>query len=58
MVAPVSALLVRAAGTKLTTAAGVLIVAAGLWQISGATTAYRSSTSWAPACGRCHLAAT
>jgi len=39
VVAPVSALLVRAAGTKLTTAAGMLIVAAGLWQISTATVA-------------------
>jgi EmrB/QacA subfamily drug resistance transporter len=39
VVAPLSALLVRVAGTKLTTAAGMLIVAAGLWQISGATVA-------------------
>jgi EmrB/QacA subfamily drug resistance transporter len=37
LVAPLSALLVRAAGTKLTAAAGLLIVAVGLWQISGAT---------------------
>ncbi|HTS95978.1 MAG TPA: MFS transporter [Streptosporangiaceae bacterium] len=37
VVAPVSTLLVRWAGTKLTTAAGLLIVAGGLWQISGAT---------------------
>jgi EmrB/QacA subfamily drug resistance transporter len=37
LVAPLSALLVRAAGTKLTAAAGLLIVAGGLWQISGAT---------------------
>jgi EmrB/QacA subfamily drug resistance transporter len=37
VVAPLSTLLVRAAGTKLTTAAGLLIVAGGLWQISGAT---------------------
>ena len=37
VVAPLSALLVRAAGTKLTTAGGLLIIAAGLWQISGAT---------------------
>jgi len=37
LVAPFSALLVRVAGTKLTTAAGLLVVAAGLWQISGAT---------------------
>jgi hypothetical protein len=39
VIAPLSALLVRVAGTKLTTAAGMLIVAAGLWQISGATVA-------------------
>jgi EmrB/QacA subfamily drug resistance transporter len=37
VVAPLSTLLVRAAGTKLTAAAGLLIVAGGLWQISGAT---------------------
>ena len=37
VVAPLSTLLVRAIGTKLTTAAGLLIVSAGLWQISGAT---------------------
>jgi EmrB/QacA subfamily drug resistance transporter len=37
VVAPLSALLVRAIGTKLTAAAGLLIVAGGLWQISGAT---------------------
>ena len=39
VVAPVSALLVRWAGTKLTAASGLLIVAAGLWQLSGATVA-------------------
>jgi EmrB/QacA subfamily drug resistance transporter len=39
VIAPLSALLVRVAGTKFTVAAGMLIVAAGLWQISGATTA-------------------
>jgi len=39
VVAPLSALLVRAAGTKLTAAAGMLAVAGGLWQISGATVA-------------------
>jgi EmrB/QacA subfamily drug resistance transporter len=39
VVAPLSALLVRVAGTKLTAAAGLLIVAGGLWQISGATVA-------------------
>ncbi len=37
VVAPISAVFVRFAGTKLTVAAGLLIVAAGLWQISGAT---------------------
>jgi hypothetical protein len=39
VIAPLSALLVRVAGTKLTAAAGMLTVAAGLWQISGATVA-------------------
>jgi EmrB/QacA subfamily drug resistance transporter len=39
VVAPVSALLVRVAGTKLTAAAGLLAVAGGLWQISGVTVA-------------------
>jgi EmrB/QacA subfamily drug resistance transporter len=38
LVAPLSAALVRRFGTKLTIAAGMLIVAGGLWQISGATT--------------------
>ncbi len=37
VVAPLSTLLVQAAGTKLTAAAGLLIVAGGLWQISQAT---------------------
>jgi len=37
VVAPVSSVLVRFAGTRLTLAAGLLIVAGGLWQISGAT---------------------
>jgi EmrB/QacA subfamily drug resistance transporter len=37
VVAPVSSLLVRAIGTKLTTAVGLLIVAGGLWQISTAS---------------------
>jgi len=37
VIAPLSALLVRVAGTKLTAAAGMLTVAAGLWLISGAT---------------------
>jgi EmrB/QacA subfamily drug resistance transporter len=39
LVAPASGALVRAAGTKLTIAAGLLIAGAGLWQISGATIA-------------------
>jgi EmrB/QacA subfamily drug resistance transporter len=39
IVAPLSAPLQRAIGTKLTTAAGLLMVAGGLWQISGATVA-------------------
>ncbi len=37
VIAPASALLVRAIGTKLTMAAGLALIAAGLWQISGAT---------------------
>jgi EmrB/QacA subfamily drug resistance transporter len=37
VVAPVSSVLVRFAGPRLTLAAGLLIVAGGLWQISGAT---------------------
>ncbi len=42
VIAPVSWLLVRAVGTKLTVAAGLLIIAGGLWQVSGAsgTTTY------------------
>jgi len=39
LVAPLSTLLVRALGTKLTAAAGLAIIAGGLWQISGATVA-------------------
>jgi hypothetical protein len=38
VVAPLSALLLRAIGTKLTAAAGLFIIGAGLWQISQATT--------------------
>ena len=38
VVAPLSALLLRAIGTKLTAAAGLFIIAAGLWQISMVTT--------------------
>src|SRR5208282_1506216 len=37
VLAPLSALLVRTIGTKLTMAAGLALIAAGLWQISGAT---------------------
>ncbi len=36
-VAPLSPILVRRFGTKLTVAVGLLVVAAGLWQISGVT---------------------
>ncbi len=36
-VAPLSPILVRRVGTKLTVAVGLLVVAAGLWQISGVT---------------------
>ncbi len=38
-VAPLSTILVRKLGTKLTVTGGLLVVAAGLWQISGATVA-------------------
>ncbi len=37
LVAPLSSLLVRFLGTRLTIAAGMLSVAGGLWQVSGAT---------------------
>lgn len=37
LVAPLSALAVRWAGSKVVLAAGMLIIAAGLWQLSGAT---------------------
>jgi EmrB/QacA subfamily drug resistance transporter len=37
VIAPVSALLVRRIGSKLTMTAGLALIAAGLWQISGAT---------------------
>lgn len=42
VVAPLSSALVRRLGTKLTITAGMLIVAAGLWELSGAsvTTSY------------------
>jgi EmrB/QacA subfamily drug resistance transporter len=39
IVAPFSTVLVRAAGTKLTVAAGLLVIAAGLWQVSAASAA-------------------
>jgi EmrB/QacA subfamily drug resistance transporter len=39
VIAPFSTVLVRAVGTKLTVAAGLLIVAGGLWQVSLASTA-------------------
>ena len=38
--APVSSVVVRLAGTKLTTAAGLLLIAAGLWQVSGSSVAW------------------
>jgi EmrB/QacA subfamily drug resistance transporter len=37
VVAPLSTVLLRAIGTKLTAAAGLLVISAGLWQISQAT---------------------
>ena len=37
VIAPLSAAVVRVAGTKLTTAAGLLLIAAGLWQVSHAS---------------------
>ena len=37
VIAPLSAAAVRVAGTKLTTAAGLLLIAAGLWQVSHAS---------------------
>ena len=39
LVAPLSSQLVHRFGVKLTITAGMLLVAGGLWQISGATTA-------------------
>jgi hypothetical protein len=59
LVAPLSPVLVRLAGSKLTTAAGLLIVAGGLYQISGASkprptpaACRRSSTGpWGTRCG-------
>ena len=41
VIAPLSAAAVRVAGTKFTTAAGLLLIAAGLWQVSNA------SVTWA-----------
>jgi EmrB/QacA subfamily drug resistance transporter len=39
LVAPLSSVLVRVLGTRITIAVGMLSVAGGLWQVSGATTA-------------------
>ncbi len=39
VIAPLSTVLVRAVGTKLTAAAGLLFVAGGLWQVSTSSTA-------------------
>jgi EmrB/QacA subfamily drug resistance transporter len=39
VIAPFSTVLVRVIGTKLTVAAGLLVVAAGLWQVATASTA-------------------
>jgi EmrB/QacA subfamily drug resistance transporter len=39
VVAPLSTVLVRAIGTRLTVAAGLLVIAGGLWQVSTASTA-------------------
>ena len=39
VIAPASAVAVRKIGAKLTMTAGLVLIAAGLWQISGATTA-------------------
>jgi EmrB/QacA subfamily drug resistance transporter len=39
VISPLSALLVRHVGSKFTLAAGLLIIAGGLWQLSGATIA-------------------
>jgi EmrB/QacA subfamily drug resistance transporter len=39
VMAPLSTLVVRRLGTKLTVAGGLVLVAAGLWQVSGATVA-------------------
>jgi hypothetical protein len=40
VIAPASSVMVRLAGTKLTTAAGLLLIAAGLWQVSHASTTW------------------
>jgi EmrB/QacA subfamily drug resistance transporter len=45
--APLSSVVVRVTGTKLTTAAGLLLIAAGLWQVSGASVTW-SFTSILP----------
>jgi EmrB/QacA subfamily drug resistance transporter len=45
LIAPLSAIAVRLAGTKLTVAAGLLMVATGFWLISHASTAWTYSSS-------------
>jgi Na+/melibiose symporter-like transporter len=45
IVAPLSTLLVRAVGTKLTVGAGLLVVAGGLWQLSTASAATTTPAS-------------
>ncbi len=39
VIAPFSTVLVRTIGTKLTVAAGLLVIAGGLWQVSASLTA-------------------
>jgi EmrB/QacA subfamily drug resistance transporter len=47
VVAPLSSVVVRRVGTKLTVTAGLLVAAAGLWQVSGAsvTTTYAGTVA-------------
>lgn len=40
VIAPLSAIAIRRAGTKLTIATGLLLIAAGLWQVSNATVSW------------------
>jgi EmrB/QacA subfamily drug resistance transporter len=47
VIAPLSSVVVRFAGTKLTVSAGLLMIAAGFWQISHATIAWTYTTSLA-----------